>query len=166
MREASGPRGVWGREIDRKGGSHKKNIVHERGRHEKNPENTKQNSMHGTGIGRAKVEDTDTVAANCVDQDLTRSVHQRTTGAPGKEARAKNTNTYLQGRVSDRKIQLTSRTRDVVNARRELPGMCTWSSKAGGWRKSTPATTTPRKEKRRVQKRAVESRDQLRHAMR
>ena len=128
--------------------------------------NTRQNSMHGTGIGRAKVEDTDTVAANCVDQDLTRSVHQRTTGAPGKEARAKNTNTYLQGRVSDRKIQLTSRTRDVVNARRELPGMCTWSSKAGGWRKSTPATTTPRKEKRRVQKRAVESRDQLGHAMR
>ena len=88
--QASGPRGVWGREIDRKGGSHKKkNIVHESDRHETNPENTKQNSMHGTGIGWAKVEDTDTVAANCVDQDLTRSVHQSTTGGTRKRGKSK-----------------------------------------------------------------------------
>lgn len=51
--------------------------------------NTRQNSMHGTGIGRAKVEDTDTVAANCVDQDLTRSVHQSTTGGTRKRGKSK-----------------------------------------------------------------------------
>ena len=78
-----------GRSIGKGAVTKKKNIVHESDRHETNPENTKQNSMHGTGIGRAKVEDTDTVAANCVDQDLTRSVHQSTTGGTRKRGKSK-----------------------------------------------------------------------------